>query len=76
MIQCGDPEGGSKEPDPGFKDELVGRLHHEGRGVLSMICGPNTNKTQVLTIIIACIKLGIWKMEQLQTKCKARSYKT
>jgi len=54
MIQCGDPEGGSKEPDPGFKDELVGRLHHEGRGVLSMICGPNTNKTQFFLTYRSC----------------------
>jgi len=54
MIQCGDPEGGSKEPDPGFKDELVGRLHHEGRGVLSCICGPNTNKTQFFLTYRSC----------------------
>ena len=62
MIQCGDPEGGSKEPDPGFKDELVARLHHEGRGVLSMICGPNTNKTQVAPMSPASnLGLGRWK---------------
>lgn len=54
MIQCGDPDGGSKEPDPGFKDEIVGRLHHEGRGVLSCICGPNTNKTQFFLTYRSC----------------------
>ena len=73
MIQCGDPEGGSKEPDPGFKDELVGRLHHEGRGVLSMICGPNTNKTQVLTIY--CSLHQIRDMEDGTTSNKMLSKK-
>jgi len=54
MIQCGDPEGGSKEPAPTFKDEIVGRLQHQGRGVLSAICGPNTNKTQFFITYRSC----------------------
>ena len=46
MIQCGDPEG-TNEPGPKFQDEIIGRLHHQGRGVLACICGPGTNKSQL-----------------------------